>query len=511
MLIEYGDGLLDTPYGLADDPNCCCTDDTTCPPCCIEITSGALLAGEIKIFDEQVVVIAGVDRIASIEITITTSSGTRRVCSGDTVTVRVESFLDGLEDGNRPVEIITDPVWEMVSAAGADAHQVKPGGWAYWETDSDGNVSANLKLNSCFFNATDVSNYYGGLGPITVRSGAMEEVIAIERCQPTVSCCTRVVECEPCCLAMPHDAISGVVLPYWTWNASLSRWERLYHIRATKTVVGSGDPGDPTTSDDIGYWVIAWISGERQTIFCLERDIQFGVEIGFQEWRFSSGAMFTVHFNFCDFEYVSVDAGSSPTVNTGPPLTIDWVEQEDTEYAATFNYNCSFPGIDCVGGITFSVGVTGTGIVGGSDFWDPAEGSGLLELEQCENPTDVNCCNCCCNCDFNEASLVDLDITDGGTRYRLWGGPYSLAPVGIGEFCSYVIGITIHGSGTSFGTLILNYCQSANGGWWLQAANSQEPYIETEDGPCTGQIDVTKPGVTGFITVEGGKPCPGID
>jgi hypothetical protein len=120
----------------------------------------------------------------------------------------------------------------------------------------------------------------------------------------------------------------------------------------------------------------------------------------------------------------------------------------------------------------------------------------------------LDCCcgepaDCCCNCDLTDASITDLDITDGGTRYRLFGGPYSLA-----EGCTWIIGIQVHGSGTAAGTLILNYCQTNEGGWWLQGFNSPDPYIETVDGPCTGQVDVTRAGVTGFITIEGGRPCP---
>jgi hypothetical protein len=123
----------------------------------------------------------------------------------------------------------------------------------------------------------------------------------------------------------------------------------------------------------------------------------------------------------------------------------------------------------------------------------------------------LDCCcvepaDCCCNCDLSGASVTDLDITDGGTRYRLFGGPYSLANSPF-EACEWVIGIQVHGSGSAAGTLVLTYCQNAVGGWWLQGFNRPEPYIENEDGPCNGEIPVTLAGVTGFMTITGGVPC----
>jgi hypothetical protein len=122
-----------------------------------------------------------------------------------------------------------------------------------------------------------------------------------------------------------------------------------------------------------------------------------------------------------------------------------------------------------------------------------------------------NCCcgeppaDCCCNCDLSNASITDLDITDGGTRYRLIGGPYALSNNPLNP-CEWTIGIQVHGSGSSSGSLELSYCQNGVTGWYLQGFNTTA-WIENNDGPCTGQIDVTKAGATGFITIEGGVPC----
>lgn len=386
MLIEYGDGLLDTPYGLADDPNCCCTDDSSCPPCCIEITSGALIDGEIKIFNS--------DGTASWEITITTPSGTRQVCADDGITIRVETFIDGLLAPVGAIEIAADAAWYFGISSGSGAippsdgeQQVGsnnsrlPGAWVYWEGESD--VSAEFLFTPCFF------NQHAGLGAIEIRindwpeSAAADvlEVIAVSRSQPTVQCCRVPSVCGPCCRTFEP---SGAFVDS-AWGFDGNRFKKLVILE-----IGS-------TTYNIVFWLVP-SSLDDPSLICLTEEgtvLTAGVDIGpadaHSATAFDSAS---ATFSFCEFGHIN-DPATSPgsgVVTEGPPLEVEWTNEDSLTFQSSFKYDCENLGCDA---ITLSVTVNTTDDGSGT-------ASTTIVLDECEDEGD--CCESCMVLWASEAS-----------------------------------------------------------------------------------------------------------
>jgi len=256
------------------------------------------------------------------------------------------------------------------------------------------------------------------------------------------------------------------------------------------------------TIGPLTYNVVFWIeprSLDDPSLFCLSAVdfIKVGVEIGPADNASATGfSMADVTFDLCEFGEAlgAAPVPATGVVTPGPPLTIEWTDEDELSYSGEFVSSCVAPGCGSIS-LTVSIATLDDGAGGAATD---------LLLTLCDG--SENCCDCCCDCDLSDASITDLDITDGGTRYRLFGGPYSLAN-GPFESCTWIIGIQVHGSGTAAGTIAINYCDEG-GGWRLQGFNTTDWITSGSPGQCTGQIDVTKVGATGFITIEGGRPCP---
>jgi hypothetical protein len=336
-LIRYGGQLLRaTGGGLAGDLNCCC--DEPCPQCCITITSGALIDGEIKIFNS--------DGTASWEITITTTSRTRQVCAGEGIRIRVQTFVDDLPEPVGAIEIIGDAAWYFALASGsgasppAEAEQqlgpnnaYLPGAWVYWTNESD--VSAGFLFSPCFFNA---------LGLLEVRiydfpgssAADLVEIISVTRCQPTIPCCQVPSVCEPCCRTlMPNGMLVDE-----TWSFDGTRFKRLVTV-----AIG------PLT-----YYVVFWIKAidlDDPSLFCPSEvgSIEVGVEIGPADA--ASAAQFgtaDVLFRLCEFGHANDPAThpASAVITSDPLLEIEWTNEDSLSYSSAFKFSCEYPGCDII-------------------------------------------------------------------------------------------------------------------------------------------------------------------
>jgi len=466
---------------LACSPLDCC-ETPPCPDCCVEITSGAFIDGAIKIFS--------FDGDNTLEITITTPSGTRYVCEDDIITIAMVYLVDGVETAS-PISpfVIFDPAWELTAHdPPADLTQTKPGGWVYWESEVESEFSVSLKFNGCYFN--NISD----LGAITIDFPGIEEVIAIERCNILSDCCRMVAECEPCCLLL--DPVDDFVNPLvWSWNAELLRFERLSYA----------------FNGDIAYWILLWIEPEPgedvedYAQWCLDGVWEFGISIGpanIESEVQLSGIKTAVRVEACDFD-VSGDPTPDPvTVTDVTELVIEWNIEDGLgrmEYEWALIRDCAHPGCSAIGiQIEFDHPTLELTL---------AEPLGI-ELFSCPPLEGEDCCECCCHCYLENATVTDLDITSGGTTWRLT-APVSLA-VPEGGTCFWILGIYEEGNPANTGSVGLTFCNESDG-WTLQDPAGGGGWIDqTATGECTGEIFVTKPGVTGSITIEGGADCPEI-
>lgn len=364
--------ILRRPDGkLACSEDDCC--DQPCPDCCIRITSGALIDGEIKIF--------AFEGDNTLEITIVTPTGTRLVCDDDQIQITILLLVNDAEPPTSPETLlIFDPIWELMgNTPAAPSSHAAPGGYVFWNNVIDGTFTATLKLNSCYF------NHYGDLGAIEISGLDIEQVIAIERCNPSTDCCTIVAECKPCCLLL--DPAGDIVNPErWVWNTEELRFEWLKRVEF----------------NELKYWLLFWIrpeagdEPEEYAQWCFDETWIFGLEIGIgnQESTLAiSGTSFKVSVNACDFLYIPEPDPNTATVTNTPPgdLTIVWDYPEEgfspLEYEWTLGRDCSRPGCGEI-----SVGV---------DFEHPTysiPGEGIIiELFECETET-INGCECGCPC-----------------------------------------------------------------------------------------------------------------
>jgi len=375
---------------LACSPLDCC-ETPPCPDCCVEITSGAFIDGAIKIFS--------FDGDNTLEITITTPSGTRYVCEDDIITIAMVYLVDGVETAS-PISpfVIFDPAWELTAHdPPADLTQTKPGGWVYWESEVESEFSVSLKFNGCYFN--NISD----LGAITIDFPGIEEVIAIERCNILSDCCRMVAECEPCCLLL--DPVEGYVNPLvWSWNAELLRFERLSYA----------------FNGDIAYWILLWIEPEPgedvedYAQWCLDGVWEFGISIGpanIESEVQLSGIKTAVRVEACDFD-VSGDPTPDPvTVTDVTELVIEWNIEDGLgrmEYEWALIRDCAHPGCSAID-IQIELDHPTLELT-------MAEPLGI-ELFECEK-IDIGGCECGCPCcGGNLPDTLTVEWTYDGVDY----------------------------------------------------------------------------------------------
>jgi hypothetical protein len=374
-LIRYGDKLLRNPDGsLACSLDDCCDapPPTPCPDCCIRITSGALIGGEIKIFASWG------DR--SIEITIITPSGTRIVCDGDVIEIFVR-YYDGEELVTVPfdAEISWDALWTKTDdSPEPDLEWNGIGGFVAWE-DVELTVGGQeylyvaLEMNECL-----LVNNENLFGLISVTVDDITELIASEPCDPFGDCCIYEFECEPCCLALAYDGINPRILArILTWNEALGRFEKI--------AVVEDEP-------NLSFYVVLWVKPAADAdplklpLWCYDPEEvwEFGVEIHpGNAASFGPHEQIGVTVDFCEFELVQDSV--VPAWGTVDGTTIEWLPPEFPDRPPTYSFswaltrNCQFPGCNT---IQVFIGIGETPL-----FME-------VGLTECDNPGDVACFPC---------------------------------------------------------------------------------------------------------------------
>lgn len=368
---------------LACAPDDCC-NPPPCPDCCVQISSGALIDGVIKIF--------AFDGDRTLEITITTPSGTRTVCEDDEIELVIEYFInDELPSSLFDASLIVDPAWQLISvtpAADGDDYLFDdgPGGWMYWNDEEldigQPSLGATLKFNSCYF------NFLSDLGAIVINVEGLEEVIAIERCNESAVCCSLIAECEPCCLLL--DPLGDVVnYNRWIWNEELQRFEWLHKI--------------VSSDGEYWYWAILWIRPAAPTDpeavaeiaqWCYDETWEFGVDItagNFETSNEASDTQAALLVEACEFGYVPDPTPAGFTVDYAP-LTIEWEPDEigtQKQYEWALLRNCEFPGCDTIT-VTLDITSPTNTFVNTGEPW-------VISFFECE-VVDIDGCECGCPC-----------------------------------------------------------------------------------------------------------------
>lgn len=378
-LMRYNDILLRRDDGtLACSEDDCC-DLPPCPDCCIRITSGVLINGEIKIF-----AFVGAN---SMEITIATESGTRIVCPGEEIEINILFQVDGEDPNISPQAYLQfDPAWEMTgNSPEPTASRDYPGGYADWGNQPDEQYNATLELTSCFFYE------YRSLGLIYVSGLGIEQYIGIEVCAPELLCCTHPVECEPCCYRMPINDFFvggvGVVDYEWQWSSKRNRWERLV--------------------ENNGWWFVFWLvppDQDHPTLICPETEdgteLTFRIGVVLGPPRNAAAQSIRVTFETGEFE----EKEWSPGFGVLSPEEDEIVWESEAapdftpplEYEATLGFGCEHPGQSAIW-MTVAIDTDG------NELTTEAGASALLDLFYCgEGPFCVACGDCC----FDRSSKI---------------------------------------------------------------------------------------------------------
>jgi hypothetical protein len=394
ILLRRSDGVL-----ACSSEDCCEVDPPPCADCCVQITSGALIDGVIKIF--------AFDGDRTLEISITTPTGTRTVCEDDEIEIVIEYLIDG-EFPPTPIyaSVVVDPAWELIAVTpspdGDDfVFSDGPGGWIYWVNEELGvaqpTLGVTLKFNSCYF------NFLSDLGAIVIYVEGIEEVISIERCNVDAVCCTLIAECEPCCLLL--DPFGDVVnYNRWVWNEELQRFEWLHKI---------------VSSDGLWvYWALLWIRPEPPTDplevekiaqWCYDETWTFGVDItaGNFETSNESDAEATLFVEACEFGYVPEPTPADFAVSYAP-LTIEWEPDEigtQKQYEWALLRSCEFPGCDTIT-VTLDITSPTNTFVNTGEPW-------VISFFECPPLEGEECCCTCCEATTFEVRYLIKDTAAG--------------------------------------------------------------------------------------------------
>jgi hypothetical protein len=401
-LLRRSDGAL-----ACSVDDCCEVDPPPCADCCVQITSGALIDGVIKIF--------AFDGDRTLEISITTATGNRVVCEDDEIEIVIE-YRDNDEFPSLPFDasVVVDPAWELISttpAADGDDYlfDAGPGGWIYWNNEeldiSQPSLSVTLKFASCYF------NHISDLGAIVINVDGIEEVVAIERCNELAVCCTLIAECDPCCLLL--DPLGDVVnYTRWVWNADLQRFEWLHKI---------------VSSDGLyWYWAILWIRPalpanplevEKIAQWCYDESWTFGVDItaGNHETTIAAGdTESALLVNACQFGYVPNPTPAGFSLENDPDLTIEWAPEEigeQKQYEWSLLRDCEFPGCEAIT-VTLSITSPVHTFVNTGEPW-------VISFFECER-IDIDGCECGCPCcGFCHPDTLVIEWTYSGVSYSV--------------------------------------------------------------------------------------------
>jgi hypothetical protein len=351
-LFRYGGKILKVAGGLANDQNCCCDgDDIDCPDCCLNITSGALIDGEIKIFVDNVLV--------AMEVTITTPSGTRRVCQTDTIDINFVFTVPPQLEGVSPDAFAEwDIIWRQISIVPSTlGNNSSNNGYShvYWGDDiTDLSYTVSLKLNICQLQG-DL-----GLGLITVGSKAwgIFADINIDPCAPSYLCCLELPVCEPCCYFLTTLG--------WAWNEATELYEQYFEADT--------------------YGVLFTLD---RVVVCLDEFYRLTANI-YPLDRDSAGDKYDILFG-TDWP-LAIDAGNDPIRGAGWTGTEGrWTDVDDGEYML-------FIGPKCEGGFTFPHIAT----MSVRKHGEPTYAGGVeVQFTPCTG-CDTCCCprECCYDCYF---------------------------------------------------------------------------------------------------------------
>jgi hypothetical protein len=359
-LITYQDKLLQVDDGLTDDPNCCCDGPPPpdpCPPCCVKIKSGTLIDGQIKMF-----VTSGA---FAMEVTITTPSGTRVVCDKDEITVAIDFTVPEGSAGISPDAFATwDAIWRRTAFSPATLGNNSSEnrlGHVYWGNDVLSlEYSVDLELNICLLETNPA------LGLIRVGSAQWTGLVAdieLESCE-IANCCTKEVECKPCCSYIDPDG--------WFWNDEAGWWERLVEAIGFSVLVTveMGDP--PLVCVEEGEVVITLTVATKDRI--LNLDALFDVSMDTGQWP------------------LTAPAGDSPERPAGYKGVVEWKGSAEREFQIRIVPTCSKGSSTLENIVSWAVGIPGAAGTGDS-----------INFMACDTPKGCNCCcppHCCGDCHF---------------------------------------------------------------------------------------------------------------
>jgi hypothetical protein len=491
-LMRHNGILLRNSAGALACTEADCCDVPPCPDCCIEITSGVFFTGPRDCFPpvaiyqwddvagewqlnlpcdfpcaqlqsapenppneggsyfQLVPCVPDTDNLAFnsirvftfnsplvMEITITTSSDTRVVCDGESIvlTIKIRNAFAALNDypmGN--LTVLFDPVWNLKGHVPSDAITTSgPGGFVFWSSKSEGEYEVTLQFSPCYF------NFYSDLGAIVVRfegEHSIEEVIAIERCNPLLDCCTMPARCKPCCLLLDPFAGDIVRPDHWVWNEELGRFEWLQIL----------------VFNDRQWYVLLWIKpanpkGDEESddwaLWCFNETWDFGLDISPSNLD-SIDPQFNIIVEACEF---GLDGEPTPDATiTNDPLLIEWpypAGASPLEYRWSLLRDCEFIGCDTIRVEIIVAGETGDRAI---DF--------VIGLFECDTPEGTDCFTCddvygggegCCKplpeslrvswtCGDIDYSVVCRNVTPGVECPNAWNWP--LLPGGIATYCT---------------------------------------------------------------------------
>ncbi len=353
-LLTYG-GVLLSP--LTADINCCCgPDDTECPPCCGNIVGGALIDGAIRF-------LAGGGGVLDVEVTITTESGTRRVCQNESITISIEILTEGVSV--RP-SISWDTLWLYVShtpsGVAADGFLYEPA-FVDWGTGTQTSYSVELKLNPC------THALMPGLGGLQVSvssagAGTADIDIGFAMCPGSLECCYIEPECLPCCFTLDGGVYHQESDSWW------------FYVESTD------------------WWMLVAVSlpESSKKRVCIDEGIEVAIILGTRTKDIYDTTTFDILVEIDGWAYI----GAAPNPDVEPPLggfgNLAW----DDSTSKTFNFDL---GYTCELGAT-----TGPGTI--RILATPTPGGETMEItlgfDECFTPETCNCCcrHCCIDCHF---------------------------------------------------------------------------------------------------------------
>lgn len=356
---------------LATDAACC--ECGECPNCCSQISSGALVAGEIKFFDFVT--------DYSVDVTVTTPTGTRVVCNGDQITVTI--VIESLTEVTPDLPFIKfDPAWKLISHSGDADSSSFPGGFVYWDNE-DGTFTATLEYTNCY------SDIHTEFGLIQLGTDSVTFDVETTRCLGSL-CCNLNLDCTDCCWYMDRNLESGSLTDWVLVGTALRKIvviDNYFICYEIETAINPGETCEESNEITIRTYVSARTAADL-----------LGTTYGYE-------------YNFPDnkWKYLS----STPEADTHPAIgdtgDISWTTTDDAPAVeAVVYWQCpdSPTPMELVTSIIPTVG-------------SPINNAIEVDWLRCDDGECECCCppSCCYECDFPvDADACDYLLEVGGVK-----------------------------------------------------------------------------------------------